>query len=414
MRFTILCCTITLLGTMSTSAQWTQHVNGLTDWSVGALYADNNDLYAGAITGIFKSTDLGVTWSASSAGLPSQPNFYSIVRSGSFLIAGGDAAGIWRSSDNGGTWVQTTSGVAANEYVLSFTVDGNTVYGAFGYPASVGISTNNGATWSKTSNGLQTTQSMTGIAKIGSSLFACHATIGVYTSTNNGTKWTITSPIGAQDKNAIIASGSSLIVGVSGASSQKGIYHSTDQGVTWVKVRTGPLITGLTKSGAAIYAVGDSLFRSTDDGQTWTALNLDGWPGTAVWNTMQFVQTYAFVNFFGVGVYRSPVSGLVAVNEERVGVPEEFILEHNFPNPFNPSTTISYGLPARAHVTLIVYNVLGENVATLIDGIQDAGFRSASWNADGLASGVYFYKLSAASTTTKEFSTSVGRMILTK
>jgi hypothetical protein len=70
-------------------------------------------------------------------------------------------------------------------------------------------------------------------------------------------------------------------------------------------------------------------------------------------------------------------------------------LDQNYPNPFNPSTTIRYGLPSMAHVTLSIFNTLGQQVATLVNETQDAGYHDARFDASGLASGVYFYRMQA-------------------
>jgi 5-hydroxyisourate hydrolase-like protein (transthyretin family) len=75
--------------------------------------------------------------------------------------------------------------------------------------------------------------------------------------------------------------------------------------------------------------------------------------------------------------------------------PKEFKLEQNFPNPFNPTTTIQYQLPADAKVTLKIYDVLGSEVATLINEDQEAGYKEVKFNATNLASGMYIYRLQA-------------------
>jgi hypothetical protein len=81
--------------------------------------------------------------------------------------------------------------------------------------------------------------------------------------------------------------------------------------------------------------------------------------------------------------------------------PESFGMEQNFPNPFNPSTTIRYVLPKPAHVKLTIFNLLGMKVRTLVDSFQKAGEHSAVWDAkdnqnNPVASGVYFYRLTTA------------------
>ncbi|MBV6418960.1 MAG: hypothetical protein DAHOPDDO_00170 [Ignavibacteriaceae bacterium] len=73
--------------------------------------------------------------------------------------------------------------------------------------------------------------------------------------------------------------------------------------------------------------------------------------------------------------------------------PKEFKLEQNFPNPFNPTTTIQYQLPTDAKVTLKIYDILGSEVATLINEEQEAGFKEIKFNAINIASGMYVYRL---------------------
>jgi hypothetical protein len=80
-----------------------------------------------------------------------------------------------------------------------------------------------------------------------------------------------------------------------------------------------------------------------------------------------------------------------------VGIPKEYALGQAYPNPFNPSTVIKYELPMQSHVTLSVYNTIGQRVALLIDDQQDAGYREVTFNANELSSGVYFYRLQAGS-----------------
>ena len=79
--------------------------------------------------------------------------------------------------------------------------------------------------------------------------------------------------------------------------------------------------------------------------------------------------------------------------------PNEFILEQNYPNPFNPVTTIPYSLSTASNVKLTVFNILGEEISTLVNEFKEAGSHSANFNASLLNSGIYFYKLESTDNT---------------
>jgi len=81
--------------------------------------------------------------------------------------------------------------------------------------------------------------------------------------------------------------------------------------------------------------------------------------------------------------------------EVDAGAPKQFALEQNYPNPFNPTTLISYQLPVASEVSLKVYDVLGKEVATLVNERQEAGTYHFNFNASSLSSGVYFYRIKA-------------------
>jgi hypothetical protein len=86
---------------------------------------------------------------------------------------------------------------------------------------------------------------------------------------------------------------------------------------------------------------------------------------------------------------------VTSVPVEAPEIPTTFKLYQNYPNPFNPSTTISYDLPVRSRVKLTVYNILGQEVAILVDSEQEPGRYNINFDATGLPSGIYFYRLEA-------------------
>ena len=93
-------------------------------------------------------------------------------------------------------------------------------------------------------------------------------------------------------------------------------------------------------------------------------------------------------------------------------IPAEFALQQNYPNPFNPVTVIAYELPVNSHVKLSVYNVIGYLVATLKNGVENAGYKSVEFNGSALPSGMYFYKIEATSTSAPGKSFSVVRKLV--
>ena len=91
----------------------------------------------------------------------------------------------------------------------------------------------------------------------------------------------------------------------------------------------------------------------------------------------------------------SPVSTLSASSGNNEGVPASFSLGQNYPNPFNPTTTIRYGLPQQSSVRLTLFNTLGQQVETLVNESQEAGYHEVKFDGSGLASGVYLFRMQA-------------------
>ena len=90
------------------------------------------------------------------------------------------------------------------------------------------------------------------------------------------------------------------------------------------------------------------------------------------------------------GIYK--ITGV----EDEIGIPTEFALEQNYPNPFNPSTTFRYSIPTQSKVVIKVFDLLGNEIATLMDEEKSVGTYELKWNAEQLSSGIYFYQLKAS------------------
>ena len=114
-------------------------------------------------------------------------------------------------------------------------------------------------------------------------------------------------------------------------------------------------------------------------------------------------ETMAFIESFRSYLPEDQYAAFMALVKAEVGLPTEYQLSQNYPNPFNPTTAISYQLTATGsplRTTLKVYNILGQEVATLVDELKEAGYYTVTWDASDMGSGVYFYRLTAGDFTT--------------
>jgi hypothetical protein len=122
-------------------------------------------------------------------------------------------------------------------------------------------------------------------------------------------------------------------------------------------------------------------------------------------------------NIGGASAYSTArlfTTGTVLGVDEHGNAPREFALLQNYPNPFNPSTTIQYDIPKAAHVRIVIYDVLGRTVETLVDGVQAASTYRVTWNATNFSSGVYFYRIEANSQDGTGTFTAVKKLVFMK
>ncbi len=352
------------------SGTWTAFSNGVPDVPVNAFVVDpmnSNELYCGTDIGVYHSSDGGVSWNPYGTGLPLVAVFdMAIQNPNRILRIATHGRGMWEipTSFQGGpanpgsivfslsnTWNLISLPVVVSNDTVSALFPGH-ISSAFAYNGSGYVIKNQlnvgAGYWIKF--GSARTDTISGSALSSDSI-----------SVNSG--WNLIGSLGLPLSTSSILSNppgmiTSKFFGYSGSYKiSDTIYPGKGY---WVKAsQPGTLILS-TSSGA-------SLSKNFDAGYI-NIVPTDDLPP-------------------------SPPS----INETKADLPKDFALEQNYPNPFNPTTTLSYALPADSKVRLTVFNLLGQTVATLTDGIVSAGYQTATWNAGLVASGIYFYRLEATS-----------------
>ena len=196
--------------------------------------------------------------------------------------------------------------------------------------------------------------------------------------------------------------GSGFIVGVQGdLIAAPTIVRKSMSDTAWLSLQIGfqkfgPLHGVSAPSANVIYACGSNgmLFKSMDGGDIWTAVDVQTTRNIFAINFYDENRGFA-VGDSGLILYTS--NGTVTgVNNRDSFAPKKFRLNQNYPNPFNPSTTIEFTIPRSAYVSLKVFNLIGEEVATLVAKELSVGTHEIQWDTREQSSGVYLYRLEAA------------------
>jgi len=219
-------------------------------------------------------------------------------------------------------------------------------------------------------------------------------------STNEGLNWSV---VNSGITDTVIESlgldGNNILAGTFNGN----IFLSSDNGQSWTLKKNGITAHFIT----SIISLGNSLFIGTDAGVYQSTNHGDSWNliSDGINSTIQSLTVSPEYLFAGSdnGVWKRSLAELTSVSNKDNNLPQLFTLAQNYPNPFNPTTNIKYSLAQAGNVKLIVYNILGSKVATLVNDYKPAGSYSVQFNGTNLASGIYLYRLeSGAYTSTKK------------
>lgn len=189
------------------------------------------------------------------------------------------------------------------------------------------------------------------------------------------------------------------------ALSYTGLYKSVDGGNTWNNMDGWISAWQVDSRGNVIVAFGqrtgdtyDKIYKSTNNGSTWELITTGVYklPNTTslVINPHNINQLWIGTTGNGTFIYDGLTIGITNISTE---VPAEYKLEQNYPNPFNPTTNITIDIQKSANVKLVVYDIRGKEVATLVNEEIKPGTYNVDFNASNLTSGTYFYRMTAGS-----------------
>ncbi|MCE1188166.1 MAG: T9SS type A sorting domain-containing protein [Ignavibacteria bacterium] len=352
------------------------------------------------LTGYFISYDSCKSWSTRQPGLTSAIN--SAINFGDTVLVGMAGGGslngcVYRSVDDGANWSFCGTGFTNNNTtVVALAKIGDRAFAATS--SGVFVSTNKGTNWTKKLS----TWGANALAANDTCIFAAINSLGVGAafSSDYGQSWlSFNSGINSNANSTAIAwLNGKIYLGTY----SNGIYISSDNGHTWVSSNNGfPTnfeVTCLSVIGNYMFAgvyIGNSakIYYSSTNGTTWKDFS-DGLPlVNRILSIKQFAQKiYAAA---GNGLYFCDITDVSGIEKG----PESsslrtFSIEQNYPNPFNPSTVIRFVMPQSGYATLRVYDLLGREIRSLFNGFATAGRHEVRFNAEGLASGIYLYRLS--------------------
>ncbi len=398
--------------------QWTKGSTGMRALMVKALGIDSRGtLWAGSYTnGLFFSDNGGDSWERVEKLIPLISSVMIDSDDDIFVFA---EDSVYRSSDYGGSWTTSKMGIYNSEWIRPVqNSEGDIFAGKLG--EGVFRSTDKGASWTNVSNGLTSLHVHSVLAAANGYLFA--ATFeGLFRSTDDGAEWTKLTNGLTDTEFWALASNSQGEIFTAGYSYQlfSHILKSTDNGDSWTAVGyiSGyPNLICMTVNSLDYLFAGTLLYGgayySSDSGDNWSKI-ADGFPSyTSALTLVVDPDDYIYAGTES-SVFKS-VKSTTGVNYHQSDALSGYRLLQNFPNPFNPATTISFSLSKTSYISLRVYDILGNECAVLADGEKVSGMYDVQFSGDRLAAGIYFYRLEARAVEDNDHFSKTGKMILLK